>query len=192
MGLDGVELIMAIEAGFGVEIPDAAAERMTCPRDVITYLEEALPLGGSGVCLTQRAFYCLRDRCADRLRVSPDALRPQTPLHEVLDPHANPGEWEAIGADLGTERWPSPRSATWWGRQFQWERPATVGEAARYAATGTREPSRVLTTVGRARKLNAPWSGSSKWRSESTCDALRWTPSSCVTWESIEISAPVT
>lgn len=135
MGLDGVELIMAIEAGFGVEIPDAAAEQMTCPRDVIAYLEEALPVGGPGVCLTQRAFYRLRERCAGRLRVSPDALRPETSLHEVLDPEANPGAWEAIGADLGTERWPAPRSATWWGRQFQWERPATVGEAARYAAT---------------------------------------------------------
>src|SRR5688500_16495365 len=135
MGLDGVELIIAIEAGFGVEISDAAAADIASPRDVIAFLETALPPGGLGVCLTQRAFYRLRDRAVQHLRVSPDALRPETPLSDIVDPAGSSGAWAAIGADLGAERWPMPRSATWWGRHMQWERPTTVGEAARYAAT---------------------------------------------------------
>ena len=57
MGLDGVELIMAFEAGFAVEIPDTAASRMTTPRDVIVYLEQTLPIGEETRCLSQRAFW---------------------------------------------------------------------------------------------------------------------------------------
>jgi hypothetical protein len=135
MGLDGVELIMAIEAGFGVAIPNDAAERLATPRDVVTYLEHALPAGGSGVCLTQRAFHRLRDRCAHHLRVSPRALQPKMPLDEVIDSEGRRGAWDAIGADLGAERWPPPRSGSWVGRYFESGRPSTVGEAARYAAT---------------------------------------------------------
>ena len=135
MGLDGVELVMAIEAGFGVTIPNEAAERLATPRDVVAYLEGALPAGGHGVCLSQRAFYRLRDRCAHHLRLSARAWRPDTPLDQVIDAEARRGAWEAIGADLGAERWPAPRSGNWVGRSFHGDRPTTVGEAARYAAT---------------------------------------------------------
>src|SRR5688500_1975117 len=98
MGLDGVELIIAIEAGFGVEISDASAADIASPRDVIAYLETALPTGGPGVCLTQRAFHRLRDRVVQHLRVSSDGLRPETPLSDIVDPDASSGAWAAIGA----------------------------------------------------------------------------------------------
>lgn len=42
MGLDSVELVLALEGEFGVEIPEAAAERMRTPRDVIEWLVAAL------------------------------------------------------------------------------------------------------------------------------------------------------
>lgn len=42
MGLDAVELMLALEGEFGVEIPEAAAEQMRTPRDVIEWLVAAL------------------------------------------------------------------------------------------------------------------------------------------------------
>jgi len=45
MGLDGVELVMAWEEEFGVEIPEAAAEKMRTPRDVIEWLVAAKERG---------------------------------------------------------------------------------------------------------------------------------------------------
>lgn len=45
MGLDGVELVMALEEEFGVEIPEAAAAQMRTPRDVIEWLVAAQQRG---------------------------------------------------------------------------------------------------------------------------------------------------
>ena len=38
--LDIVELVMAFEEEFGVEIPDDAAEKITTVRDAISYIDE--------------------------------------------------------------------------------------------------------------------------------------------------------
>ena len=38
--LDTVELVMAFEEAFGVEIPDDAAEKITTVKDAITYIDE--------------------------------------------------------------------------------------------------------------------------------------------------------
>ena len=41
--LDTVELVMALEEGFGIEIPDQEAEKITAVRDAISYIETRLP-----------------------------------------------------------------------------------------------------------------------------------------------------
>ena len=38
--LDTVELVMAFEEEFGVEVPDEDAEKLQCVGDVIKYIEE--------------------------------------------------------------------------------------------------------------------------------------------------------
>ena len=38
--LDNVELVMAFEEEFGVEIPDDAAEKITTVKDAISYIDE--------------------------------------------------------------------------------------------------------------------------------------------------------
>ncbi len=38
--LDTVELVMAFEEAFGVEIPDDAAEKITTVKDVVDYIEK--------------------------------------------------------------------------------------------------------------------------------------------------------
>ena len=41
--LDIVELVMALEEGFGIEIPDEDAEKISTVKDAINYIEGHLP-----------------------------------------------------------------------------------------------------------------------------------------------------
>lgn len=41
--LDTVELVMALEEGFGMEIPDEDAEKITTVKDAINYIEVHMP-----------------------------------------------------------------------------------------------------------------------------------------------------
>ena len=45
--LDTVELVMALEEEFGIEIPDEDAEKMTKVTDAIKYIEEKVAAKGS-------------------------------------------------------------------------------------------------------------------------------------------------
>ena len=45
--LDTVELVMALEEEFGIEIPDEDAEKMTKVADSIKYIEEKVTAKGS-------------------------------------------------------------------------------------------------------------------------------------------------
>ncbi|UCH12613.1 MAG: acyl carrier protein [Candidatus Omnitrophota bacterium] len=45
--LDTVELVMALEEEFGIEIPDEDAEKMTKVADAIKYIEEKVAAKGS-------------------------------------------------------------------------------------------------------------------------------------------------
>ncbi len=38
--LDTVELVMAFEEEFSIEVPDEEAEKLQCVKDVVTYVEE--------------------------------------------------------------------------------------------------------------------------------------------------------
>lgn len=46
--LDIVELVMAFEEEFGVEVPDEDAEKLQTVGDVVTYIKERANKGGSG------------------------------------------------------------------------------------------------------------------------------------------------
>ena len=41
--LDTVELVMALEEGFGMEIPDEDAEKIATVKDAISYIEGHMP-----------------------------------------------------------------------------------------------------------------------------------------------------
>lgn len=41
--LDTVELVMALEEGFGIEIPDEAAEKITTVQQAMDYIKAHLP-----------------------------------------------------------------------------------------------------------------------------------------------------
>lgn len=60
MGLDGVELVMAVEDAFDIRIDDADAARLLTPRLLTDYVLGKVTTTAATVCLTQRGFNLLR------------------------------------------------------------------------------------------------------------------------------------
>jgi len=75
MGLDTVELVMAIESEFAIEIPDAEAEKMECVGDtydfVLKSLRESAP---GGVIDEARVWERLREIIVEQLGVRPEQV----------------------------------------------------------------------------------------------------------------------
>jgi acyl carrier protein len=60
MGLDGVELVMALEEAFGVELSDDEVYKSETPRIMSDVIFAKLRATDKKICQTQRAFYILR------------------------------------------------------------------------------------------------------------------------------------
>jgi hypothetical protein len=122
MGLDIVEYVMALEAAFGIEIPDRDAEKLLTVRQTVDYLCARLPMvpatdGAGAPSLEQAAFYQLRRLLRERTGVPKEHLRPGTPAREVV----TEDEWRPLVTALESA---GPRPS----------RDATLGEVARLVA----------------------------------------------------------
>jgi len=132
--LDIVEFVMGVEDAFGVRVPDRIAETITAPRLLVNYFHGRLPQSNKSHCLSQRAFYSVRNVLGARVGLPKSALRPKTELLAVL-PDPNPQEvWAEVGESLGYPRWPRARGGSWLARLFLHARPRTLGEAAHQVA----------------------------------------------------------
>lgn len=83
MGLDGVELVMAVEEEFGCDIDDAAAEKMRTPRDMIDYVCATLRAAHDG-CASQQAFYRVRRVLMELTGRPRREISPATPIEELF------------------------------------------------------------------------------------------------------------
>ena len=84
MGLDTVELVMAIEEEFGVEIPDADAERLRSVGDVASYVFEELQRRGRRDMDANSVIERVRAVTVAQLGVDPDVVFPWTRFVEDL------------------------------------------------------------------------------------------------------------
>jgi hypothetical protein len=137
MGLDVVEFVVGLEEAFEIQIPDSDLVSLTTPRLLIDYLHSRLPKGHERRCLSQRAFYAVRQEMVARLGLARPELRPNTELLSVLpSPHVQVA-WNEIGESLGYPNWARARGSNWFARTFLPNRPRTLGDAARYVAVVT-------------------------------------------------------
>jgi acyl carrier protein len=85
MGLDGVELLMAIEDEFQIVITEDEAYHIQTPDDLTTLVFSKLRDGGSPHCSSQHSFYLVRQKIADKFGVQRNAVKPNTKLVELVD-----------------------------------------------------------------------------------------------------------
>ncbi len=116
MGLDAVELVMAMEETFDVTISDAEAERTLTPTDAIHLIASKLEISQQPQCLTQTAFYFLRDKVVNGCHaLSRPQVRIDTNLRETIPKDLHTWVWKTIASEgklrlLDLER---PRWLTW-------------------------------------------------------------------------------
>lgn len=133
MGLDGVEFIIAIEEAFGLDIPNDVAATLRTPRDVVDYLASRLPVVLEGPCLSQRAFYRLRNALEDSAaRESDSPISPDSELDRLV-PRAERGDaWHRLGAQLGAASFPGAPVALDWLARLAWWRPRQVRDVVQH------------------------------------------------------------
>lgn len=96
MGLDGVELILAIEDTFQISIADEEAGSASTVGDLHNLILARLQAKDTKNCLTSAAFYRTRRGIVDALRIERRQVRPSTPLQSILPRNGRRENWQRI------------------------------------------------------------------------------------------------
>ncbi len=78
MGLDTVELVVAFEKEFGIEFPDAVAERLQSVGGVASYVWEEMQKRGQPDADVEAIIGRVRTITVEQLGVDPDVVFPWT------------------------------------------------------------------------------------------------------------------
>lgn len=84
MGLDGVEIVMAAEDSFGVDLPDDEVSKVKTVGDFYDLVTTKLQDRASSICLTSNAFYRTRRAIMDAIGVDRRDIRPSTHVLDLL------------------------------------------------------------------------------------------------------------
>ncbi len=106
MGLDGVELIMAVEEKFGISISDEEAQNIVTVGDMKRLVTAKLSVTDEASCLTQRAFHLIRSKAIAEFGLPRRNLRPDTPLEKVIPRDQRRETWERFQITLGVAHLP--------------------------------------------------------------------------------------
>ena len=113
MGLEAVEIVMAVEEKFGISIPDEDAEKFATPGDMTDYIFGKVQHADLTTCLSQRAFHLLRQAWMTKFSTPRKEFSLGTRIEDVV-PHENRRIlWADLGRGIGATSWPSlerPRS----------------------------------------------------------------------------------
>src|SRR5580765_7439647 len=113
MGLDGVELVMTIEEGFGVTIADAGAEACVTPAAVIDLVFGKLRATDERVCVSQRAFYLLRKALTQTLGVSRRKVELSADIRSFTVDRSERAVWDDLKTAVHARSWPALCRPTW-------------------------------------------------------------------------------
>jgi len=183
MGLDGVELVMALEEGFGVTIADAEAEVCVTPAAVIDLIFGKLRASDERVCASQRAFYLLRKGLTRTLGVSRRKVALTADIRSFTAGRSERDVWNDLKTAVQARSWLALARPKWivasmWFlslgtfcaliRPFHWAAAAVGTVLVACVATQITRPfgSRIPARYSRLRKL-VPFAV--------TSDAIGWT-----------------
>ncbi len=101
MSTDAVELLVAIEERFGIEIDDVAASRVTTVGDLESLVLRRLSPPTSTSCLTLVTFYRLRSVLRRQYGLARSRVRPDAATAELIPLRHRRVAWRALAHALG-------------------------------------------------------------------------------------------
>jgi acyl carrier protein/uncharacterized membrane protein len=100
MGLDSVELIIEFEKTFGIEIPDADAEKLTTVGSVHEYIYKRIKSEETKRCTTQIVFYKLRKYCSGNFNIPKNEFTTQTDLNTIFPVENRRDKYESFSNSI--------------------------------------------------------------------------------------------
>lgn len=102
MGLELVELVLDIEAHFGIALETRKLERVRTAGDLLDLiLAQRVPTSGTTPCLTMHLFHRLRRGMIREFNLRRDAIRPSAQLDDLLAPDLPPERWRQLAQSCG-------------------------------------------------------------------------------------------
>lgn len=113
MGLDLVELAMEVEETFGIELPDAEAEKLVTPALLVEFVLSKVQTAEQSVCLSRKAFYRLRRSFMNEFGCRRNQVKPDTPLELTVPRPGRRAAWRRMKGFLHANDWPKLRRPGW-------------------------------------------------------------------------------
>lgn len=113
MGLDAVEIVMAVEEAFDVEILDSEAEKIRTPGQLVDLVLGKTATATSNVCLTHRAFNLVRSTLIRRCSLDRREIRPSTLLGDALPRRDRRARLKELTLDLALTGSPELSRPAW-------------------------------------------------------------------------------
>jgi len=107
MGLDSVELVMAVEEKFGITISDEEAQEMRTVGDMYQCVLSKVMVSDRSSCLTQKAFHLLRRTARQLFDIPRDQFRPDAQLDVIVPRRSRHENWRKFQVAVGATKWPT-------------------------------------------------------------------------------------
>ncbi len=105
MGLDTVELVIAIEDAFEVRFGNEDAAKLTTPAEVTDYLMDRVRTNGGDPCPSQAGFYRLRSVLMMEFGIPRQQIHPDSSWCELFKSDI-PNAWRKLGDALAVDNFP--------------------------------------------------------------------------------------
>ena len=102
MGLDSVELVMAVEDKFGIRIEDSEAEKIYTIQDFADIVYDKIITNPTDKCLGQIVFYRIR-KAIGNLTLTKDEIYPEMKISELFTPLELKEKWHRLRIETGLE-----------------------------------------------------------------------------------------
>jgi len=180
MGLDGVEIILAVEERFDIRIEDAEAEKLLTPRQLIELVQTKVALTTASVCLTQRAFNLLRKSLRHHGGWKRSEITPASRLSDLIPRPERRPLLQRVVQDLAINKPPQLELANWLNISLLLGSLAAGGLAVRVTRLGFSSPAMfvfiagALLAAGAALRLTMPWRKEFPANLQTVGDLSRW------------------